>query len=142
MVLAFCRRSLTISLCFNLLVRFSLMLNLFGYSLLSLALVSLLSLASLLISEGVLLDREEVSAYECGFEHVSYSRLPFSFRYFFLTLIFLIFDIEVVFLLFLPRSLFVTIRVFPVLLYSFLFIVVLTLRLVYEWKDGRLEWLI
>jgi len=80
------------------------MLLILLYGVISFLLVSILRIASLAISEGVLLDREEVSAYECGFEHVSYSRLPFSFRYFFLTLIFLIFDIEVVFLLFLPST--------------------------------------
>ena len=118
------------------------MLNFLIYGLISFLLVSLLSYASLLISEGVLLDREEVSAYECGFEHVSYSRLPFSFRYFFLTLIFLVFDMEVVFLLFLPTTLFVGLNYFVFLIGSSMFIFLLTASLIYEWKDGSLEWVI
>lgn len=52
--------------------------------------------------------REESSTYECGFEHHSYSRVPFSIRYFMLTLIFLVFDIEIMFLLFLPGACFVS----------------------------------
>lgn len=58
-----------------------------------------------LISEFVLLDREELSSYECGFEHHSLSRLPLSLRYYFLTMIFLVFDIEIIFLLYLPFNL-------------------------------------
>lgn len=112
------------------------------YGLIAFLLVGLLSLASLLISETLLLDREEVSAYECGFEHVSYSRLPFSFRYFFLTLIFLVFDMEVVFLLFLPMNWMLGVSTFVTIIFSSLFVLVLSGSLVYEWKDGSLEWLI
>jgi len=116
------------------------MLFILSYGVIRFLLVLILSVASLRISEGVLLDREEVSAYECGFEHVSYSRLPFSFRYFFLTLIFLIFDIEVVFLLFLPSTWFIGLNSFEVCFFRFIFILILTGSLIYEWKDGRLEW--
>jgi len=59
----------------------------------------MLKLLSAGISESSSLMREELSSYECGFEHHNLSRLPFSFRYFLLTLIFLLFDLEVVLLL-------------------------------------------
>jgi len=108
------------------------MVNLLIYGVIRFLLVALLRYVSFLISEGLLLDREEISAYECGFEHVSYSRLPFSFRYFFLTLIFLIFDIEVVFLLFLPSSLFYSLGSFITFIGSSLFILVLATSLIYE----------
>jgi NADH:ubiquinone oxidoreductase subunit 3 (subunit A) len=52
--------------------------------------------------EQVVLSREELSAYECGFEHHNISRLPISLRYFLMTLLFLLFDLEIVFLLLLP----------------------------------------
>lgn len=68
-------------------------------------LVAGLSLVAFLIREHLQLSREEISSYECGFEHAGHSRVPFSFRYFLLTLIFLVFDIEIVFLLFLPERL-------------------------------------
>lgn len=112
------------------------------YGLRGFILVGILGLVSFLISENVLIQREELSAYECGFEHVSYSRVPFSFRYFFLTLIFLIFDIEVVFLLFLPSRHYLISNPSVAYLYAFLFVLVLTGRLIYEWSDGRLDWVI
>lgn len=108
------------------------MYYLFTIGIISFILVLLLGILSLGISENLSLDREEISSYECGFEHVSYSRLPFSFRYFFLTLIFLVFDIEVVFLLFLPSSLLVGVSQFHTIIFSFLFIILLTIRLIYE----------
>ena len=98
-----------------------------------------LFLASNLISESVSLDREELSSYECGFEHHSLSRLPLSLRYYFLTIIFLVFDMEIMFLLFMPYN---RIGVYSSLvgsITSFLFVLVLLLGLVYEWVDGSLE---
>lgn len=62
-------------------------------------LVILLKLVSFLISESSVLFREELSSYECGFEHHNLSRVPFSFRYFLLTLVFLLFDLEVILLI-------------------------------------------
>lgn len=107
----------------------------------SVLLVCLLGIASLIIREGTQLTREEVSAYECGFEHSSKSRLPFSFRYFLLTLIFLVFDIEIVFLLFLPEGLSFTITPWSVITCSIIFVLLLTIGLFYEWADGSLDWI-
>jgi NADH-ubiquinone oxidoreductase chain 3 len=94
-------------------------------------LVVFLKVVSFLISESVFLNREELSPYECGFEHHNVSRIPFSLRYFFLTLLFLLFDLEVILLLFVPYFL---ISVFPslVLLSVLLFLLVLFLSLLYE----------
>lgn len=113
---------------------------LFGFYLIlsSTILVLLLKIVSFSISERVLLNREELSPYECGFEHHNVSRIPFSLRYFFLTLIFLLFDLEVVFLIFTPYVLISTyfyLRVFLIILFIF----ILYLRLIYEWNDGTLE---
>lgn len=94
-------------------------------------LVALLKLASTLISERVCLSREELSPYECGFEHHNISRVPLSLRYFFLTLLFLLFDLEVVFLLFLP-FLVISNFVYHGILLTLLFLLFLYLRLVYE----------
>ena len=101
----------------------------------------ILFLASNLISESIILDREEMSSYECGFEHHSLSRLPLSLRYYFLTMIFLVFDMEIMFLLFIPYN---SIGIYSSLVgsvISFCFVLVLLLGLAYEWVDGRLEWI-
>lgn len=97
----------------------------------ALLLVVVLKLASLLIAERVTLRREELSPYECGFEHHNVSRLPFSLRYFFLTLLFLLFDLEILFLLFMPY-LFLSNFFSYGLLVVLGFIVFLFLRLLYE----------
>ena len=94
-------------------------------------LVLILKLASMLIAERVALNREELSPYECGFEHHNVSRIPLSLRYFFLTLLFLLFDLEVIFLLFLPFVTFSNTLSYS-LLVAALFIVFLYLSLVYE----------
>jgi NADH:ubiquinone oxidoreductase subunit 3 (subunit A) len=103
-----------------------------GFLLLSsFALVLLLKGVSSLIAEQVSLNREELSPYECGFEHHNVSRIPLSLRYFFLTLLFLLFDLEIVFLLFLPYAVLSNFLPYAVLV-SILFIVFLYLSLIYE----------
>jgi NADH-ubiquinone oxidoreductase chain 3 len=76
--------------------------------------------------------REENSSYECGFEHNSLSRIPFSLRYFLLTIVFLVFDIEIVLITFLPYSLFLSLRSGLIYLCLFVFIIILIIGLFYE----------
>lgn len=107
--------------------------------LISLALIVLLKVVSFFIAEKVPLNREEISSYECGFEHHNLSRIPFSLRYFFLTLIFLLFDLEIVLIMFLP-SIIMSVNYYFTFLVLMLFIAILYLSLIYEWNDGSLEW--
>jgi NADH-ubiquinone oxidoreductase chain 3 len=86
---------------------------------------------SFLISEKSLLIREELSSFECGFEHHNVSRVPFSLRYFFLTLIFLLFDLEIVLIIFLPFLIF-SVNYIISMLVLLAFVVILYLSLVYE----------
>jgi len=105
------------------------------------SLIGLLKGLSVTISETRLISREELRSYECGFESVGLSRVPFSLRYFFLTLVFLLFDLEVVFLILFPFVFFLINS-----LYRFFiiigFICFLFLALCYEWYDGSLDWVI
>nr|AVE15679.1 NADH dehydrogenase subunit 3 [Hierodula chinensis] len=84
-------------------------------------------------------DREKSSPFECGFDPISSSRLPFSLRFFLIGIIFLIFDVEIAFILpmtiipFLSNMLIWTIT-------SMLFIFILTVGLYHEWNQGSLEW--
>jgi NADH:ubiquinone oxidoreductase subunit 3 (subunit A) len=97
----------------------------------SLVLVLLLKLASSIAGEQALLSREELSPYECGFEHHNVSRIPLSLRYFLLTLVFLLFDLEVVFILFCPFHL-ISRGQTLVLLVTFFFVLFLVGTLLYE----------
>ena len=103
-------------------------------------LVLILKLVSFRIAESAPLNREELSPYECGFEHHNVSRIPFSLRYFFLTLIFLLFDLEIVLILFIPYVILSSYFILRLVL-LIIFIFILYLRLIYEWNDGTLEWL-
>lgn len=115
------------------------MYGLFCFVILSLFLVVLLKGVALLISEASALSREELRSYECGFEHHNVSRLPFSFRYFLLTLIFLLFDLEVVLLLGVAYvSSFSSFSSF-FLLVCLSFLVVLVLGWLYEFYLGSLD---
>lgn len=105
----------------------------------SFILVLLLKILSIFLSESVVLHREELTSYECGFEHNNLSRVPFSMRYFYLTLIFLLFDLEIILLLFSPLVTFFSMGLVSVSIIVF-FILFLFLGLLFEWSDGRLEW--
>nr|ACA62338.1 NADH dehydrogenase subunit 3 [Drosophila ornatifrons] len=95
-------------------------------------------LASIL-SKKTLVDREKSSPFECGFDPKSSSRLPFSLRFFLITIIFLIFDVEIA--LILPMIL---IFKFSNLLIwtstSIIFILILLVGLYHEWNQGMLNW--
>jgi len=97
----------------------------------SVVLIIFLKVFSSLISEKVTLMREELSSYECGFEHHKLSRVPFSLRYFYLTLIFLLFDLEIVLMLFYPSFLISQFSYFSLCI-LLAFIAILFLSLVYE----------
>lgn len=111
---------------------------------LSSILVLVLTVVKFLISDSSFFSfsREEVSSYECGFEQYSLSRLPISIRYFLLTLVFLIFDIEVMLLFISPVDSIFSVSSSYFAFVSFFFIFILILGLLYEWKDGALEWVI
>jgi len=115
---------------------------LFSLYLLSLLTILLLLAFTFFLSEGgniQLSTREESSSFECGFEHSSLSRLPFSLRYFLLTVVFLVFDIEVIFLAFVPMSSFLCVSFMFLMFTVVLFLTLLLLGLIYEWVDGSLD---
>ena len=91
----------------------------------------MLKLVSLIVSEKVILFREEITYYECGFESKVSSRIPFSFRYYLLTLVFLLFDLELLFLVLVPLHIFRSVNLFSLLIYL-VFVVLLILGLIYE----------
>jgi NADH:ubiquinone oxidoreductase subunit 3 (subunit A) len=99
--------------------------------LISFLIVLFLKVLAFFVSEKSPIIREEMSSFECGFEHHSLSRVPFSLRYFFLTLIFLLFDLEIVLMMFLPSLLFSSSLYFSLGVLC-IFIIILYLGLIYE----------
>nr|APT42092.1 NADH dehydrogenase subunit 3 [Salmacis bicolor rarispina] len=86
-----------------------------------------------------LTDSEKNSPYECGFDPLNSARLPFSFRFFLVAILFLLFDLEIALLFPLPAANIISQP--PILLpIASIFMLILTLGLVFEWINGGLEW--
>lgn len=83
-------------------------------------------------------DPEKVSAYECGFDPFEDSRGRFDIRFYLVAILFIIFDLEVIFLF--PWAL--VLGHLPVFGFwsMVLFLFILTVGFVYEWRKGALEW--
>jgi len=83
-------------------------------------------------------DAEKVSAYECGFEAFEDARQKFDVRFYLVSILFIIFDLEVAFLF--PWA----ISLGEIGLFGFwsmmIFLAILTVGFIYEWKKGALEW--
>lgn len=83
-------------------------------------------------------DAEKLSAYECGFNAFDDARMTFDVRFYLVAILFIIFDLEVAFLF--PWAVaFRDIGAFG-FWSMLLFLGVLTIGFVYEWKKGALEW--
>lgn len=83
-------------------------------------------------------DSEKLSAYECGFEAFDDARRKFDVRYYLVAILFIIFDLEVAFLF--PWA----VALGDIGAFGFwsmvVFLGVLTIGFIYEWKKGALEW--
>lgn len=83
-------------------------------------------------------DSEKVSAYECGFEAFDDARSKFDVRFYLVAILFIIFDLEVAFLF--PWA----VSLGDIGLFGFwsmvVFLGILTIGFIYEWKKGALEW--
>jgi len=83
-------------------------------------------------------DPEKLSAYECGFNAFDDARMKFDVRFYLVAILFIIFDLEVSFLF--PWAVsFNQVGVFG-FWSMMLFLGVLTIGFIYEWKKGALEW--
>ena len=83
-------------------------------------------------------DPEKVSAYECGFEAFSDSRMEFDVRFYLVAILFIIFDLEIAFLF--PWA--ISLGSLGALGFwsMMIFLFILTVGFVYEWKKGALDW--
>ncbi|HEY7977415.1 MAG TPA: NADH-quinone oxidoreductase subunit A [Rhizomicrobium sp.] len=83
-------------------------------------------------------DPEKLSAYECGFPAFGDARMKFDVRFYLVSLLFIIFDLEVAFLF--PWA--ITLKATGAFAFwsMMVFLGVLTVGFIYEWKKGALEW--
>ncbi|MEM7768452.1 MAG: NADH-quinone oxidoreductase subunit A [Pseudomonadota bacterium] len=83
-------------------------------------------------------DPEKTSAYECGFNAFDDARMKFDVRFYLVAILFIIFDLEVAFLF--PWA----VSLGEIGVYGFwsmvVFLGVLTVGFIYEWRRGALEW--
>ena len=83
-------------------------------------------------------DPEKLSAYECGFEAFGDSRMKFDVRFYLVAILFIIFDLEIAFLF--PWA--ISLGNIGVLGFwsMMIFLFILTIGFIYEWKKGALDW--
>nr|YP_010585997.1 NADH dehydrogenase subunit 3 [Agapetus zniachtl]UZZ43733.1 NADH dehydrogenase subunit 3 [Agapetus zniachtl] len=108
-------------------------------SLIIIMLTNIVMIISLILSKKKFLDREKSSPFECGFDPKSSARLPFSLHFFLITVMFLIFDVEIT--LILPMIMIYNFsNMISWLISSFSFIMILLIGLFHEWNQGMLNW--
>ena len=83
-------------------------------------------------------DAEKLSAYECGFNSFDDSRMKFDVRFYLVAILFIIFDLEVAFLF--PWAVSFGSLGWAGFWSMTIFLGVLTIGFIYEWKKGALEW--
>jgi NADH-quinone oxidoreductase subunit A len=83
-------------------------------------------------------DSEKLSPYECGFEAFEDSRMKFDVRYYLIAILFIVFDLEIAFLF--PWAVVLDKIGMVGFLAMAVFLGILVIGFIYEWKKGALEW--
>jgi len=83
-------------------------------------------------------DPEKLSPYECGFEAFEDARMKFDVRYYLVAILFILFDLEIAFLF--PWAVVLPEIGFFGFAAMMVFLLILVVGFVYEWKKGALEW--
>nr|YP_010872946.1 NADH dehydrogenase subunit 3 [Pheidole flaveria]WGV34145.1 NADH dehydrogenase subunit 3 [Pheidole flaveria] len=109
-------------------------------TLMMLLIISLFLLViNILISKKSFKDQEKSSPFECGFDPISPNHLPFSIQFFLISLIFLIFDIELTLLL--PLIILTSLKFnLSTVIYSIIFFFLLTIGLYLEYTENSMDW--
>jgi NADH-quinone oxidoreductase subunit A len=81
---------------------------------------------------------EKLSPYECGFEAFEDARMKFDVRYYLIAILFIVFDLEIAFLF--PWAIVLDRIGWPGFWAMMVFLMVLVVGFIYEWKRGALEW--
>nr|YP_009630811.1 NADH dehydrogenase subunit 3 [Notocrypta curvifascia]QBS14472.1 NADH dehydrogenase subunit 3 [Notocrypta curvifascia] len=94
---------------------------------------------SLILSKKSFKDREKCSPFECGFDPKSSARMPFSLHFFLITVIFLIFDVEIALIMPMIMTFKLTNMIIWVKI-TFFFLIMLLIGLYHEWNQNMLNW--
>nr|YP_009139639.1 NADH dehydrogenase subunit 3 [Teinopalpus imperialis]AKG26298.1 NADH dehydrogenase subunit 3 [Teinopalpus imperialis] len=113
--------------------------SLFIMTILILIISNIFMILSMIISKKSFLDREKNSPFECGFDPKSSARIPFSLHFFLITMIFLIFDVEIA-LIFPMIYSFKLVNTMTLMKVSFFFLIMLLIGLYHEWNQNMLNW--
>ncbi len=89
-------------------------------------------------------DAEKLSPYECGFEAFEDARMKFDVRYYLIAILFILFDLEVAFLVPWATIFKDIVATDAIKAFGFvemlIFVAILTVGYVYAWAKGALEW--
>ena len=102
-----------------------------------------LALGAVLLTVGSIVspnrpDPEKLSPYECGFEAFEDARMKFDVRYYLVAILFILFDLEIAFLF--PWAIVLPEIGFAGFVAMMVFLLILVVGFIYEWKKGALEW--
>ena len=110
---------------------------LFIYFIIGTVLASVISIASYLLTIQSY-DSEKLSAYECGFQPFEDTRNKFDIKFYLVSILFIIFDLEIAFLF--PWATYLNYLSLEIFWLMFIFLVILTIGFTYEWIKGALNW--
>nr|QUL60441.1 NADH dehydrogenase subunit 3 [Hypomecis punctinalis] len=115
------------------------MILMMSMSIIIMLISNIMMMLSIILSKKSFMDREKSSPFECGFDPKSSARIPFSLHFFLITMIFLIFDVEIA-LIFPIIKLFKLVNFIYWMKISFFFIIILLVGLYHEWNQNMLNW--
>tara|TARA_B110000902_G_scaffold267106_1_gene358269 strand:- start:2452 stop:2808 length:357 start_codon:yes stop_codon:yes gene_type:complete len=108
------------------------------YSAMSLVLCLIIFILSFALPSNNVKTTDSFSPYECGFEAFGDARNSFDVKFYLVGILFLIFDLELIFLI--PWALSLQKIGFLGFISMLCFLTILTIGFIYEWKKGALDW--
>lgn len=80
----------------------------------------------------------KLAPYECGFPEFSDARMKFDVKFYLISILFIIFDLEIAFLF--PWGVAIKQLSWPAFNGMLIFLLILFIGFIYEWRKGALEW--
>lgn len=90
------------------------------------------------LNEWEKMKKEKKTSFECGYNRISTKKIAFSTNFLLISMLFLVFDVEISFLI--PSIISNKREMILIILTAIVFIILLTIILIKEWKQGTLEW--